>query len=118
MTDSDTIRTRALTYTRTNWKAVIAYVVAAVTTGANVFIAIGHRQSDSAVVAASVTQLVTKVEGLTDKVNTQSSDISGMKSTVDMIHEDVQGFKAWKDRVTGVAETVTVPKLQGRRAHK
>lgn len=111
----DTIRTKAINYTRTNWKTVVAYVVAAVTTGANVFIAIGHRQSDSAVVAASVTQLVTKVEGLTDKVNTQSADIAGMTAKVDMIHDDVQGFKAWKDRVTGVAETVTVPKLQGHR---
>lgn len=111
----DTVRTRAFKYTRTNWKAVTAYVIAAVSTLVNVSIGFGHRQSDSAVVAASVTQLVSKVDGLTDKVNTQSADIAGMTAKVDMIHDDVQGFKAWKDRVTGVAETVSVPKLQSHR---
>jgi uncharacterized protein YoxC len=111
----ETVTTRALKFGRSHYKVVAAWIVAGVTTGANVFIAIGHRQSDSAVVAASVTQLVSKVDGLTDKVNTQSADIAGMTAKVDMIHDDVQGFKAWKDRVTGVAETVSVPKLQSHR---
>lgn len=113
MIDDATIRTRALNYGRSHWKMVAAWVIAGASTLVNISIAIGHRQSDSAVVAASVTQLVSKVEGLTEKVNTQSADIAGMTAKVDMIHDDVQGFKAWKDRVTGVAETVTVPKLQG-----
>lgn len=116
--NDETIRTRALTFGRSHWKMVAGWIVVSASTLWNVGIAIGHRQSDSAVVAASVTQLVIKVDGLTEKVNTQSADIAGMTAKVDMIHDDVQGFKAWKDRVTGVAETVSVPKLQTRRVRK
>jgi hypothetical protein len=41
-----------------------------------------------------------------------------LEEKVDAVHEDVRDFKDWKDRVTGVAETVNVPKLQGHRARK
>lgn len=114
----DTIRTRALTFGRSHWKMVAAWVIACASTLVNISIAIGHRQSDSAVVAASVTQLVSKVDGLTDKVNTQSADIAGMTAKVDMIHEDVNGIKAWKDGIkqdVKAANEVNVPKFQSHR---
>lgn len=114
----DTARTRALNYTRINWKVVAAYLVAAVSTLVNVSIALGHKQADGTALVEKVESLASKVDGLSSKVSTQSESIAGMKATVDMIHEDVTGVKAWKDRVTGVAETVTVPKLQSHRARK
>lgn len=64
----------------------------------------------------AIARIEKKLDAQIESDNARDMKQARLEEKVDAVHEDVRDFKDWKDRVTGVAETVNVPKLQGRRA--
>jgi hypothetical protein len=66
----------------------------------------------------AITRIEKKLDVMAEDMNSSKMKQAVFEEKLDSVHEDVRDFKTWKDRVTGVAETVNVPKLQGHRARK
>lgn len=113
----DTIRTKAVSYTRDHLKEIAAYAIAIASTVVTVSMAYGHKQADNEMLGTKVDSLVTEVQSMRGDVRKLSDKQIEMSVKLDAVDDKVDDFKNWKDRVTGVAETITVPKL-GRRARK
>lgn len=120
MSDEETIRTKALTYTRENWKVIIAWVITAVTTGANAFIAIGHKQAGSETLVGDVATLKTDMKGLKDSVASTNVSLARIEGTLNGINMKADEFGEFKKGVqTGAREALATPipkGPQGRRA--
>lgn len=65
----------------------------------------------------AIARIEKKLDAQIESDNTRDMKQARLEEKVDAVHEDVRDFKDWKDRVTGVAETINVPKL-GHRARK
>lgn len=65
----------------------------------------------------AISRIEKKLDVMAEDMNASKMKQAVFEEKLDSVHEDVRDFKDWKDRVTGVAETVSVPKL-GHRTRK
>lgn len=115
--NEETIKTRAITYTRDHLKEIAAYAIAVASTVVTVSMAYGHKQADTEMLSTKVDSLVTEVQSMRGEVRTLSDKQIEMSGKLDAMDDKVDDFKNWKDRVQGVAETVSVPKLGHHAKH-
>jgi len=116
MTD-DTIQTKALKAVKPHLKLIAHFGWAAIVAIIGFTVANTKKQMHSEALEESVSQLVEKMDSMNDKVTSLQQKQAVFDEKLDRVHEDVRDFKDWKDKVTGVAETVTVPKLGHRAKH-
>jgi hypothetical protein len=109
---------RILVVAKTAWshRKWIAALVASMVTGViGTSVAWGgyveRMSGDKAQIDRIEKKLDAKIES--DNAANSSRDMkqARLEEKVDAVHEDIRDFKDWKDRITGVAETVRVPKL-------
>lgn len=110
----DTIRTRAINYTRTNWSKVLAWVIAGVSTAistvATVSMGLAHRQDDGQTLVNNVAVLTTKVDSLTTKVNDIALTQAEMKGTLTVVKDQVQPLVKFKDDTSqGIKDALATP---------
>lgn len=115
----DTIRTKAITYTRDHVKEIIAYAIAVASSVVAGSVAYGHKQADSEMLSTTVKELTTKVDALSGKVDDIAISQAEMKGTLTVVKDQVQSVVQFKTDVTeGIkdANQVRIPKLTGHRA--
>lgn len=118
----DTVVTPVLEKAAKSWRMWAPYAGAAIVSLYSLAIAFGHRQADTEMTAQSFSEFRTEMKDELKAIHGEVRQLSdGQIETngkLDSVNDKVDDFKNWKDRVTGVAETVTVPKLQGHRTRK
>jgi hypothetical protein len=121
MDEADTVVTPVLLKAVSKWRKWAPWALSSIVCiGSGLFsysVKMGHTQADGEMIARSVTQLTTEVNAMRGEVRQLSDKQIEMNGKLDAVDDNIQDFKGWKDRVTGVAETVSVPKLQGHRTH-
>lgn len=132
--EDDTIVTPILRRAADNWRSLVPWVggglIAIASSLISVSAAIGHRQADEETLVKNVAELTLAVKNGTTEMKTEINEIRGevrkvsdsqleMKGDVKAVSGDISDLKGWKNQVTGVAESTSIPKLQGHRAqHK
>lgn len=117
MVADDTIRTKALTYTRDHLKEIAAYAVAVASSVVAASVTWGHKQADTEMLSKNVSDLTIEIKSMHGEVRELSDNQIKMSGKLDSVDEKVNDFKTWKDRITGVAETINIPKLAHRAKH-
>jgi hypothetical protein len=115
----DTLRTKALTYTRDHLKEIAAYAVAVASTVVTLSIAYGHKQAGSETLVSDVAKLKTDMQTLNSAVATTNVSLARIEGTLNGINMKADEFGKFKDGVQqGAKEALAtpVPKLSGRRA--
>lgn len=119
----ETIKTKALSYARLNFRQLLAYAVATISTIVSISVGVGRHETknemDAAKMNETLIQVTTKLDRMSDKVDNLAVQQAQTTATLNAVHEEVLEVKEWKERVTGVADTFRVPKLtEGHRAKK
>lgn len=118
--NDDTTQQRVLAVAKTAWshRKWIAALAASMVTGiVGTSVAWGGYVERMAGDKEGLARIEKKLDAREIHDNAMDMKQAVLEQKVDAIHEDVRDFKDWKDRVTGVAESINVPKL-GHRAHK
>lgn len=114
----DTIRTRAIDFTRKHTKEVVAYAIAVASTVVTVSMAFGHKQADAEELIRKVDSLSTKVESVNVTLQQHGEKLAALEATTTMTQNDVRDLKHLADHAQDVAEQFKVPRLTGHRSHR
>lgn len=116
----ETIRTKALTYTRDHFKEILAYGIAVASSVVTLSMAYGHRQGATEVtniqVIDKLNAVATDIQSMKSTLQTHGERMAALEATSQMTQSDVHDLKALADHASDVAENFKVPRLTGHRA--
>ena len=118
----DTIRTKAITYTRDHLKEIAAYAIAVASTVVTFSMAYGHKQADSEIQAKDFREFKEEVKADIRDLKSSVQDVKMNQvsdhATMVIVGSDVHDLKMMADHASDVAESFKVPRLTGHRAKK
>jgi len=116
----ETVRTRALTYTRSHLKEIVSYAIAAISMVITVSVAYGHKQAGSETLVTDVATLKSDMKALSASVANTNVALGRIEGTLNGINMKTNEFGKFKEGVEqGAKEALAtpVPKLtKGHRA--
>lgn len=118
--NEETIRTKAITYTRDHLKEIAAYAIAFASTVVSVSVAFGHKQGATEVTNTQVIEklnaMATDIQSVKITLQTHGERMAALEATSNMTQSDVHDLKALADQATDVAKNFKVPRFTGHRA--
>ncbi len=120
MSTDETIRTKALVYTRDHAKEILAYAITVAMSVVTFSVAFGHKQGATEVTNAQVIEKLnamdTHIQSIDRTLQTHGERMAALEATSSMTQSDVHDLKALADHASDVAESFKVPRLTGHRA--
>jgi hypothetical protein len=122
MPEEDTIVTPLLRRAADNWRSLVPWagggLIAIASSLISVSVTMGHRQADQEMLAKSVSDLTIEVKEMRGEVRQVSDAQIEMKGDLKTVSGNINDFEDWRNRVTGVAETLSIPKLRNHHTRK
>lgn len=110
----DTIRTRALDYTRSHLKEITAYAIAIASSVVTISMAYGHKQADTEMTAKDFQELKGEVKAMHGELTQVKESQARIEGTVAAIIPWAQGAAKFQAAVQqGAAEALATPVPKG-----
>lgn len=122
--NEETIRTKAITYTRDHLKEIVAYAIAAASSVVSLSVTFGHTQADKEMTAKDFQDLKVEVHNMHGELTQVKESQARVEGTVAAIIPWAQGAAKFQAAVQqGAAEALATPvpkgpSTQGHRTHK
>jgi len=115
----ETIRTKALTYTRSHLKEIVSYVVAGVSMVITVSVAYGHKQAGSETMVTDISVLKTQMQALSASVASTNISLARIEGTLNGINMKTNEFGKFKEGVEqGAKEALATPVPKLTKSHR
>lgn len=110
----ETIRTKAINYTRVHIKELASYLVACISMLVTVSVAYGHKQAGSETLVIDVSTLKSDMQALKSSVASTNVSLARIEGTLNGINMKADEFGKFKDGVQqGAKEALATPVPKG-----